>query len=206
MPITLDKLFSPTAESSFEFLGESVTVVWAPWRWTGEMQEMADKLSAEADEEGEAIADLKAAGDEQGAKQREQAFDLQAKRRIRELLATLLVSWDVLDGRTPVGVDLPTLNKLPDPFLETVLLSLYQESMPDPQKAPNSEKPSDTEQTTGSAPSRNGMNTSSARERSASRRSSSMNGHAAAADIPRGAIGRRSPRPSSRRSPSASSG
>ncbi len=55
MPITLAKLFSHTTTASFEFMGETVSVTWAPYRYTGEMQELSEKLIDENDEDRAAI-------------------------------------------------------------------------------------------------------------------------------------------------------
>lgn len=35
MPITLEKLFSPTVTTTSPFLGETVSVTWSPLRYTG---------------------------------------------------------------------------------------------------------------------------------------------------------------------------
>jgi hypothetical protein len=203
MPITLEKLFSPTATVSFEFLGDTVNVVWAPFRYTGEMQELAEKVVAEQEVDQAALTDLRAEakqlldsaaaieeedGDEaQIAALREEGADKlgeaqkaeirlshRDKRSIREVLATLLVSWDVLDARgKPVPTTLEELRRLPDPFVQAVFLSLSSESRPDPQKAPNSDEPSRTGRT--SARSQIGTSTSSPRMPSGSARSSSTN-------------------------------
>lgn len=64
MPITLAKLFSPTATVSFPFLGETVNVTWAPFKYTGEMQELAEKMVAEDETDKAEIAALRTEGDE----------------------------------------------------------------------------------------------------------------------------------------------
>lgn len=217
MPITLEKLFSPTAPSSFPFLGEIVHVTWAPFRWTGEMQELAERLSDESAVEKAAIAALKeeaeaieaeavalvvevdlpkaldlrarasALTDE--AMTRELRLDTQDKTNMRDFLVTLLVTWDVLDDAgKPLPTDKATLRTLPTPFLQAVFTSLSMESQPDPQKAPESVEPSNTEKI--SAPSPTGTPSSSKPARSVSRRSNSTNGHTAPATTLHGAPGR----------------
>jgi len=127
MPITLAKLFSPTATVSFPFLGETVNVVWAPFRYTGEMQELADRIAAEQAVDTDEIARLRASATDkfEEAARLEQAdspdpeaiaalrteaaaalleadasevrLDHRDKAAVREVLSKLLVSWDVLD-------------------------------------------------------------------------------------------------------------
>lgn len=58
MPITLEKILSPTAESSFEFMGETVNVTFAPMRYTGEMQDFAQRVTDEDNAEEAEIAEL----------------------------------------------------------------------------------------------------------------------------------------------------
>lgn len=139
MPITLEKLFSPTVDTSFDFLGETVHVTWAPFRYTGEMQAFAEKLGDDERAEQLAIAELRADGHEEEASAREVALDYSDKRALRQMLSVLLVGWDVMDGKKQVKTDLATLNTLPDVFLRVVFLSLAQANQPDPPKAPNSE-------------------------------------------------------------------
>lgn len=109
MPITLEKILSPTAETSFEFMDETVHVTFAPLRYTGQMQEMAERLSddekAEQDEiralreqadellasatpEDKEAAESKAAGLRADAASREQRLDLRDRRAVRDALAT----------------------------------------------------------------------------------------------------------------------
>lgn len=139
MPLTLEKLFSPTVTTSFEFLDETVTCVWSPFRWTGEMQDLAEKVRIEIEEGKDEVIALREAGDEEAAKAREIALDMRDKRALREMLSTMLVSWDVLDGKKPVKTDLATLNKLPDTFLVAAFLSLSAENQADPSTAPSSD-------------------------------------------------------------------
>jgi hypothetical protein len=63
MPISLEKLLSPTAATSFEFMGETVNVTFAPYRYTGEMQELAERLSDEETADAATIADLREQAD-----------------------------------------------------------------------------------------------------------------------------------------------
>lgn len=207
MPITLEKLFSPTATTSFEFLGETVTVEFSPWRWTGEMQALVNEFAREDEEEAERIAEARVSGDVAEADKRERELDLTNKRRLREMLACdagehrpagLLVSWDVMRGKKAVVPTLDELNRLPDYFLSCVFLALGAENMPDPKTASTSDEPSNTERT--SVPSPTGTSSSRARESSPSRRSSSTNGQSGHAVIPFGATGAASPLPSSPRS------
>ncbi|MHB8398429.1 MAG: hypothetical protein ACYDCI_05770 [Candidatus Limnocylindrales bacterium] len=139
MPITLEKLLSPKVTTPVEFLGETIDVTWAPFRYTGEMQELAERLSDEETAESEAIAELRAEGKDDEAQSRQIRLDHRDKRSLREVLSRLLVSWEVFEGRKRLPTDLATLNRLPDVFLTVVFLSLGRENQPDPQTAPNSD-------------------------------------------------------------------
>lgn len=183
MPITLEKLFSPTATASFEFLNETVTVEYCPWRWTGEMQSVFDTFSREEEEEAERIAELREAGDMAAVQASERKLNIANKRLFREMLACdsaegrpagLLVAWDVMRGKKAVVPTLAELNRLPDFFLTCVFLALGTENAPDPQTAPNSDEPSNTERTSVSSPT--GTGSSRGRGSLASHRSSSTNG------------------------------
>jgi regulator of protease activity HflC (stomatin/prohibitin superfamily) len=161
MPITLEKLLSPTAETSFEWDGEVVNLVYAPMRYTGEMQdfavrlddeataerakvaelrEQADTIIAEAgkDEAAKAAAEAKAAALRADAMKRETRMDFRDRAALRDFLATMLVSWDVMDGRKPLRTDRKTLDRLPDMFLKVAFVMIGTENSPDPQKAPTS--------------------------------------------------------------------
>ena len=59
MPITLEKILSPTSDTSFEFMGEEVHVTFAPMRYTGQMQDFAQRLSDEDEAEVAEIAELR---------------------------------------------------------------------------------------------------------------------------------------------------
>lgn len=59
MPITLEKLFSGTRTISFTFMGEDVRVTYAPLRYTGEMQELAQKAMSESGDARDEIALLR---------------------------------------------------------------------------------------------------------------------------------------------------
>lgn len=164
MPITLEKLLSPTAETSFEFMGETVNVTFAPMRYTGEMQDFAERLSEEEEgvqakvaelraeaetvladagkgTEAQAIAAARAAELTGEASALEQKMDLADRKALRDLLSKLLVGWDVMEGRKPLKTDRDTLDRLPDIFLRFVYISLARENQPDPPKAPTSERP-----------------------------------------------------------------
>lgn len=215
MPITLTKLFSPTAAFSFPYLGETVNITWAPFRWTGEMQELAERTSDESEAnraeitklrekadgleaEAEALkddpdaaapilAEASALRDEiMGA---EVKLDTRDKARMREMLLVLLVGWDVLgeDGK-PIEISGDQLKKLPTPFLLTMFLSFGKESAEDPPNAPLSGDASNTERP--SARSRTGSSSSTRPVRSGSRRSSSTNGRTGPASTRSGGGGR----------------
>lgn len=173
MPITLEKILSPTAVTSFEFLGETVTVTFAPMRYTGEMQDFAQRIDEEEGAERQAIADLReealrvvAAADKDKAsrdvakataaeivgraEERARALDLRERKALRDYLASdgdgnggppgMLVAWDVMEGRKPIPVTRKQLDRLPDLFLRFVFVSLAQENLPDPPKAPTSDE------------------------------------------------------------------
>ena len=200
MPITLEKLFSPTVESSFPILGEVVHVTWSPWRYTGEMQELAERLGAEDRAEAEALEELReeqAEADEDRAVQiageisrREQVRGYRESDAIRAFLSTLIVSWDVMDGRKPFATDLVSLKRLPDQFIRIVFLSLGIENQPDPTKAPSSDEPSGTAPNRGSGRSRTGTSSSGRPATTAARRGTSMNGRSGRATTRSGAPGR----------------
>jgi glycine/D-amino acid oxidase-like deaminating enzyme len=111
MPITLEKLLSPSAETSFEFMGETVNVTFSPARYTGAMQEMAERLfdestaekdriealrseaieivaSANGNEEARVVAVARAAELNADADTREQRLDLRDRKALRDSLAT----------------------------------------------------------------------------------------------------------------------
>lgn len=198
MPITLEKLFSPTLTVSFPFLEETVNVTWAPWRWTGEMQDLVDRMRAEFDAERDGLEErMKAAIEAEGADEetvregvRHALVEMSKADMafVREMLSRLLVSWDVLDDDGKARpTDMAEMKRLPDQFLTAVWQALAKESAPDPSSAPNSDEPSDTE--TGSAPSPAGTSTSEPPRPSVSRRSSSTNVQSGLATIPSGGIG-----------------
>lgn len=164
MPITLEKLLSPTAEVSFEFMGETVNVTFAPMRYTGEMQDLALRLSdeetteqakikalraeaveivasANGNKEARKIAVARAAELNGDAETRERKLELRDRKAIRDFLGSLLVSWDVMEGRKPLPINRPTLDRLPDLFLKYVFVTIGQENQPDPLKAPHSDEP-----------------------------------------------------------------
>lgn len=111
MPITLEKLLSPTAETSFEFMGETVTVTFAPMRYTGEMQDFSQRLSEEETaeqaritelreeattvlaeagkgKEAQALAAARAAELRGDADDRERKMDLRDRKALRDALAS----------------------------------------------------------------------------------------------------------------------
>jgi hypothetical protein len=216
MPISLEKLFSDTITVSFPYMDETVNVTWAPARWTGEMQDLAERLAKEMAADGAHVAELRkdaqgkldaasaleeangdaaevealrSEADALAAEATEEAaeLNLRDRRALRDSLVRFLVGWDVLDGDTPLPIDLPNLNRLPDDFLRTLWIRLLEGNREDPQKAPSSDEPSSTEK--GSAPSPTGTNTSPRRARSGSARSSSTREPVALATTPSGAPG-----------------
>lgn len=216
MPISLEKLFSDTITVSFPYMDETVNVTWAPARWTGEMQDLAERLAKEMGADGARVAELRAEAqakldaaaaleaadgdaaavdalraeaDDLAAEATEEAaeLNLRDRRALRDSLVRFLVAWDVLDGDTPLPIDLASLNRLPDDFLRTIWLRLLAGNREDPPKAPTSDEPSATEK--ASAPSPIGTNTSLRRARSGSARSSSTREPVALATTPSGALG-----------------
>lgn len=154
MPITLDKLFSLTVSSSFEYLGETVNVVWSPSRYTGEMDELAATIDAEQEAAAAELEELSEAGPGDQKVQRI-AAQIQARDRkaVRRFLAALLVSWDVLDARgKPIPTDERTLATLPPDFLTTVFASIGRENQVDPTKAPGSRSSSSGKARTARSP------------------------------------------------------
>lgn len=111
MPITLEKILSPTADTEFDFLGETVHVTFAPLRYTGAMQDLAQRFSDEdnesrvsiaeardraaaviaeagSDPEALTLANAQAAEIQSSADERERALDLRERRQLRESLAS----------------------------------------------------------------------------------------------------------------------
>lgn len=170
MPLTLDKLFAATVESTLDWEGEVVHLVWAPARYTGEMDEFAETLASEMTALEEEIASLGAAGRTGEAETARQLHTRKSARMVRTALATLLVSWDVLDGDEPIGTDEASLLRLPSAFLLACYIALGAENQVDPPKAPTSP---DGPETQSSAPSQGGTRSSAPRTTSASRRGTS---------------------------------
>lgn len=152
MPITLDKLFSTTVASTFEYLGEVVHITWAPSRYTGEMDDLAESMTAEETQDRADIAEMEAAGDADGVLRIRSQIARRDRRTVRTFLSALLVSWDVMDGRKPYPTDEVSLAKLPDDFLQTAFMSLYGENAMDPQKAPSSNGPSEPKESSEPQP------------------------------------------------------
>jgi hypothetical protein len=215
MPLTLKKLMSLSLPASFPFMGDTVNMTYSPARYTGEMQDLAAALVNENDDTREEIERLRERAEELASEAKaleegsdeakalrdeaetlydrigtlEVALDSRQRTMIREHLATLLLSWDVLgDDGKPLPTDIATLKTLPDFFLRIAYLNLRAENSADPQKAPSSENESSTEK--GSAPSLTGTGSSPQPEPSESPRSSSTNGRTARASTRSGASGR----------------
>jgi hypothetical protein len=205
MPITLEKLFSPTAEFEIEFLGETIKVSWQPWRYTAEMQELAEKLTGENAEQRAEVVELaelveqqtaqadrleEAGADpdevarlrveaEKGADEitsRQLVMATQYSDTIRKMLASLVVDWDVLDENgQPVPTTEAQMKRLPTRFLMAVWNGMTAESQPDPTKEARSNGASNTEK--GSAKrSPSGTGSCAPRARSGSHRSTSTKG------------------------------
>lgn len=162
MPITLAKLYSPTLETEFDFLGETVHVTWAPHRYTGEMNELFEELNEREEQELDAIEAARAIAEDETlpeaerararrrAARLERAFEYRTKRRMRDYLASdgdgqggppgLLVGWDVLDEHgQPIPTTRAQLLRLPDSFVQALFLALTRENQPDPRNAPDSD-------------------------------------------------------------------
>ncbi|HEY8818411.1 MAG TPA: hypothetical protein VIM25_06290 [Candidatus Limnocylindrales bacterium] len=158
MPITLDKLFSATVSSSFEYMGETVEMTWAPARYTGEMADLAEKLDADIEATQAEIDEAVAEEDGRKAMRlriRAQQLD---RKTVRRFLSALLVSWDVLDGKKPFPTDEASLAKLDPSFLAAAFTSLGEENRPDPTRPDHSNGTSAPK--ASPAPSRRGSRSS----------------------------------------------
>lgn len=190
MPLTLDKLFSATVTTDFEWDGEVVHLVWSAARYTGEMDDLAEQLTADEEADNAKIEALRAEGTDAAKAKAErlvQKADRRERRQVRRLLSELLVSWDVMDGAEPFPTDLEHMNRLPYIFCATAFLALSRENSPDPQKAPTSDGSSSPVER--SAPSPGGTNSSAPATTSGSPSTSSTNGHDPSVSIPVGATG-----------------
>lgn len=187
MPLTLEKLFSKTVESILPWDGEVVHMVWAPARYTGEMDDLVVTLSDEEAATTAEVAELVEAGDTEGASRVEQAQRRRSMALVRTSLSKLLVSWDLMDGKRPYGTDLAAITRLPDIFVTAAFLSLGEENQPDPQSAPSSD---DGSGTPSSAPSQPGIRSSKARTTSGSRRGTSNSARTPSATTRSGGRGR----------------
>ncbi len=219
MPITLEKLFSPTAKVEFEFLDEIIHVTFAPFRYTGEMQDMADKMTAETDtvrdelvalraqaadatkradaldesperDEAQVLA-IRAMANETYAEIEKREAKLTVKERslIRRFLSELLVTWDVL---MPDGKPHPTDEASLKKLPDAFLLVVFLKLVGENQPDPTNAPGSDDSSTTekSSARSRPGTNTSRPPAPSGSRHSSSTKGRTARAGTRSGGGGR----------------
>lgn len=168
MPLTLEKLFSQTVESSFEALGETVNLVWSPARYTGEMDDLAAKIGEEDAENRAELLAMREAGDVDGAANVRAKIDRATAAMARTFVARLLVSWDLLDGVTPVPIEVDSLKRLPDFFVIATFLAMSAENQADPPNAPSSDATSSPKASSGR--SRRGTPSSGARKASGSRR------------------------------------
>jgi hypothetical protein len=166
--LTLEKLFSTTVSSYVEWGEEVVTVQWAPARWTGEMDDLAEALSEEEDRERAEVARLRENGDTAAADKMAQKLQRQDRRNVRKILATIIVTWDLLDGVEPFPTDEEHLAKLPDAFNEAVFKAITEGNHVDPRKARDSGDTSAP--TASSAKSRRGTRSSEGRTSSESPR------------------------------------
>jgi hypothetical protein len=168
MPLSLDKLFSKTLTATLLWDGETVSIEWAPARYTGEMDDLVDEYAEEENADKVKIAELRAAGDRTGADALQRRINRRNTQRVREYLAALIVTWDVMDGDVPYPTDIASLKKLPDVFLLECFRTLGEENQPDPPKARDSDDTSVPK--ASSARSQRGTRSSRARTTSASRR------------------------------------
>lgn len=174
MPLTLQKLRSRTLPFELEVMGEPVIGTWAPARYSGEMDELANDLVDENDAAGDEAASLEVeaieaelGGDVQGAALKRRAakrIEKQRARRdmrhLRTLLSTILVTWDLMDGEKPYATDEASLRRLPDFFVQAVFLAISAENRADPKAPANSPVSSST--TESSEPSPTGTSSSEA--------------------------------------------
>lgn len=168
MPITLEKLFSPSLPGALEYLGETVNFRWSPSRYTGEMDDLAEQMDRDQDEDKAELADMVEAGDNDGVKRLLAEIQHRDRQTVRRFLAALLVEWDVMDGRKPFPTDEAALAKLPPEFLSAVFREISSENRADPPKPERSDEPSAP--VASSATSRRGSRSSAGRTTSASRR------------------------------------
>lgn len=219
MPITLEKLFSPTAKVEFEFLDETVHVTFAPFRYTGEMQDMADKLSADSDAAREEIVALRAQAEDAQKRwkalqaepdrdeeqirairrmasesyaeieKRENKLTVLERTLIRRFLSELLVTWDVMVAPKQPH---PTDEESLKKLPDAFLLVVFTKIVGENQPDPTNAPPSDDSSSTekSSAQSPAGTSSSPRRERSGSPRSSSTNGRTPRAGTRSGGGGR----------------
>lgn len=151
MPLTLQQLFAETAEAEFDWSGETVHLTWAPARYTGEMDDLAEHLSDEEERDETLLTELTDSDQVTKAQRLQQRANRRERKMLREILSTVLVSWDVLDGDTPVPTTMEQLNRLPDIFIVACFLALSRGNAADPTNAPSSDGISSTAET--SAPS-----------------------------------------------------
>jgi hypothetical protein len=168
MPITLEKLFSPSLPLVFEYLGEDVNVRWSPSRYTGEMDDLAEQMDREQEESSAELLAALQAEDEAAAKAIRATMQHRDRQATLRFLAALIVEWDVMDGLVPFGTDEAALKKLPPEFLEKVFREIASENKADPPKPERSDEPSAPEDS--SVKSRRGSRSSGARTTSGSPR------------------------------------
>lgn len=168
MPLSVEKLFSRTVDSSFEIDGDIVHLKWAPARYTGEMDDLAERMREEAEDGDAKLAELRAADDKDGADALIRQRDRADAAATRTFVATMLVDWDVMLGTTTHPHDEAGLLKLPDWFVRTVFLALSEENQVDPTSPAPSDEPSEPK--ARPAPSPRGSRSSGARKSSGSRR------------------------------------
>lgn len=117
---------------------KTVNVTWAPARYTGEMDELAEAITAEENRDLAEVDALREAGEDDQATTVMQALQRRNMRNLRRLLSELVTSWDLMDGEVEHPHDGAGLLRLPDSFVQLVFLTISGENQPDPQKAASS--------------------------------------------------------------------
>lgn len=168
MPLTLEKLFSPTVPSSFEFMGETVHLAWAPSRYTGEMDDFAVRMSAEMTADKARVVELREAGETDEADTLARKIERDDAATARRFVTQLLVTWDVLDGEDPLPITEESLKRLPTFFVIATFNAMSEENTVDPQNAPDSADTFNGKVRPARSP--RGTNSSGARKSSGSRR------------------------------------
>jgi hypothetical protein len=168
MPLTLDKLFSASIPASFVWADETVTIQWAPGRYTGEMDDLSERLNEDETQDRDDLAAAESAENAREAQSIRARIERRDQRAVRTLLATLIVSWDLMDGDEPYPTDDEHLIKLPPAFLREAFRAISGENQVDPPKAPGSDATSVPKASSARSP--RGTRSSAARTTCVSRR------------------------------------